>query len=59
MFSKFSDGPMGPLRMKIRQIQSMGYHVIVIPWFEFLNRTQNDRLVLLSQKIRLALDRKS
>ncbi|KZS04494.1 putative FAST kinase domain-containing protein [Daphnia magna] len=59
MYSRFSDHPMGPLSMKIRQIETMGYRVIVIPWFEFLKRSKSDRLALISHRIRLKInDRK-
>lgn len=51
MYSKFTNQPMGPLRMKIRQLQAMGYHVISIPWYDFLLNSQSNRLDLLSQKI--------
>lgn len=55
MFSRFSDQPMGPLRMKVRQLQCMGWNVIVIPWNEFFNASKRDRLgklALINNKIR-------
>ncbi|XP_059351090.1 uncharacterized protein LOC130687697 [Daphnia carinata] len=56
MYSRFSDHPMGPLSMKMRQIETMGYRVIVIPWFEFLKRSKSDRLALISHRIRLTIN---
>ncbi|KAI9557479.1 hypothetical protein GHT06_017307 [Daphnia sinensis] len=55
MYSRFCDHPMGPLSMKIRQIETMGYRVIVIPWFEFLKRSKNDRLALCTDHFEVCL----
>jgi len=58
MYSRLSDQPMGPLRMKIRQLQSLGWNVILIPWNEFYNASKRDRLgglALLNKKIRETL----
>lgn len=55
MFSKYFDQPMGPLRMKIRQFKSLGYAAIPVPWFEFRNRTINERQALIKHKMLIAM----
>lgn len=52
MYSRFTDRPMGPLRMKIRQLKKIGYqNVILISWNEFLTVNQRNRSALLKTKI--------
>ena len=53
MYSQFAKESMGPLRMKVRQLQAMGYVVVMVPWHEFLPRSANDRLRLLRKKLRI------
>ena len=50
MYSKYTNEPMGPLRMKIRQLQAMDYHVIPIPWYEFLPQSPSGRKDYLAKK---------
>lgn len=54
MYSKFLKQPMGPLCMKIRQLQLMGYIVIPVPWFEFLPLSLSGRIALVKREIFLA-----
>lgn len=55
MYSQFEKEPMGPLRMKIRQLEVMGYRVIPIPWYDFLPLSQSARAALLKNEIEVAL----
>lgn len=57
MYSKFLKQPMGPLRMKIRQLESMDYLVVPIPWFEFLPLSLSDRIAFVKHEIVLAKNR--
>lgn len=60
MYSRFTDQPMGPLRMKIRQLEKMGYqNIILISWNEFLNVNQRNRLALLKSKMCEVIKRKN
>jgi len=51
MFTRNNRCPSGILKMKLRQLNILGYETVLIPWFSYMYLEPKDRLKFLRSKI--------